>query len=108
MADIIKDDFIKRSDALLSAFDLNIRDCSALLNNGIPYQHIKDALLAIKAIDVQPVVHGKWIEMRDPWGDDPYYNCSCCNDAFVLMEGTPKDNNYNFCPNCGARMDGGT
>ena len=43
---------------------------------------------------------GEWVE-RDN-GD--YYECSACGDAFVLLEGTPYDNYYNYCPNCGARM----
>jgi predicted nucleic acid-binding Zn ribbon protein len=46
----------------------------------------------------------------DPYTDsfisDEYYECSVCKDAFVLMEGTPKENNYNYCPNCGADMRG--
>ena len=74
----------------------------------IQHQNLRKALSAIPSADVVEVKHGEWIEMRDPWGDDPYYNCSCCNDAFVLLEGTPKDNNYNFCPNCGADMRGET
>lgn len=105
MADIIKDDFIKRSDALLAAFDLNVRDCSALLNNGIPYQHIKDALLAIKAIDVQPVVHGKWVHLG---GSD--WCCSACGNV-ICTEGSwehPLERGYSYCKHCGARMDGGT
>ena len=105
MADIIKDDFIKRSDALLAAFDLNVRDCSALLNNGIPYQHIKDALLAIKAIDVQPVVHGEWVDGGvdgvGACGIEYRYNkCSVCGYEYSFPM------KYKFCPNCGARMDG--
>ncbi len=47
--------------------------------------------------------HGKWIEQSDNYGD-PYYECSVCEDAFITLEGTPKENHYNFCPNCGADM----
>lgn len=46
---------------------------------------------------------GKWIEQDDGW-DGIYYECSECREAFTLMDGTPKDNLYNFCPNCGADM----
>ena len=103
MADIIKDDFIKRSDALLAAFDLYVRDCSALLNNGIPYQHIKNALRTIKAIDVQPVVHGEWIDIFQREDPDTSVECRCsiCEKASRRPVGK-------YCKWCGARMDGGT
>ena len=48
---------------------------------------------------------GEWTT-HEGYDGDEYYECSVCKDAFVLMEGTPKDNNYNFCPNCGADMRG--
>lgn len=48
---------------------------------------------------------GEWIEQDDGW-DGIYYECSECREAFTLMDGTPKDNLYNFCPNCGADMKG--
>lgn len=66
--------------------------------------------------DVAPVVHGVWIPVHESeisgWnpevaGIDPIggYICSACkneaiydcNDKFVLSD---------YCPNCGARMDG--
>lgn len=33
------------------------------------------------------------------------YICPCCKDRFVLEWGTPKDNEYNYCPSCGQRLD---
>lgn len=48
---------------------------------------------------------GEWIEQDDGW-DGIYYECSECREAFTLMDGTPTDNLYNFCPNCGADMRG--
>ena len=47
---------------------------------------------------------GKWIEHEDWY--DTYYECSACGEAFSLIEGTPKDNGYNYCPNCGSEMVG--
>lgn len=49
---------------------------------------------------------GKWIEHDDDWAN-VYYECSVCKEPFVLIDGTPADNLYNFCPNCGADMRGG-
>lgn len=46
---------------------------------------------------------GKWIEHDDGWAN-VYYECSVCKEPFVLIDGTPAENLYNFCPNCGADM----
>ena len=53
-------------------------------------------------ISVQPR-NGKWIEYDDGWANI-YYECSVCKEPFVLIDGTPADNLYNFCPHCGADM----
>lgn len=57
------------------------------------------------AADVAPVRHGRWIEYTKVIIPEPYnkweqaWKCSECgfDDGFVA---------YNYCPNCGARMDG--
>lgn len=58
--------------------------------------------------DLQEQQTGEWIsdeheaytENHDTW------ECSVCHEPFTLTEGTPRDNRYNFCPNCGAKMKG--
>ena len=58
----------------------------------------------VPAADVAPVVHGRWIEYTKVIIPEPYnkweqaWKCSECgfDDGFVA---------YNFCPNCGGRMD---
>lgn len=47
---------------------------------------------------------GKWIEVKG-YDGDIHYQCDQCGNEFILIDGTPKDNNYNYCPNCGSRMD---
>ena len=54
------------------------------------------------AADVVPVMHGQWIDN----GANGYkwaFVCSLCG----YVDGHPFDNRHNFCPNCGAKMDGG-
>lgn len=46
------------------------------------------------AADVAPVVHARWVYNK---GDNIPY-CSAC-----MM---PQDSECNYCPSCGARMDG--
>ena len=53
-------------------------------------------------VDAVPVVHAHW-DVFDEC--ENAYECSKCHDAFILLEGNPEENNYQFCPNCGAKMD---
>ena len=55
-------------------------------------------------LDVEPVKHGEWLEWELFSSDSRWYRyaCSCCGEKY--------DNNttyWKFCPNCGAKMDGG-
>ena len=67
----------------------------------------EDIIKLIPIADVQPVKHGCWEEVTDygGWGDT-HYRCSVCGEEWYLEDGTPKQNNMDFCPRCGARMDG--
>lgn len=66
---------------------------------------ISNILRHIKTIkDVTPVKHGHWIE-QDGFDGDTYYDCSVCGHSWVTIEGTPQDNEMNYCPYCGAHMD---
>ena len=47
---------------------------------------------------------GKWIEETMIDGEVAY-RCSKCNELFILIEGTPTDNMYYYCPHCGAEME---
>ena len=62
-------------------------------------------ILDIPAADVAPVHHGHWITQEGWTPDDYYYTCSICNEDFYMIVGIPSDNNYKFCPHCGARMN---
>lgn len=67
----------------------------------VPYK--KETLkMAIKALKQEPKT-GHWIE-QDGYDGDTYYDCSECGESFCLIDGTPTDNLYNYCPNCGAKM----
>ena len=59
---------------------------------------VKD-ILAIPAADVVEVRHGEW-----RYGDK-YKTCSLCGATTLMYSsGTAY---WNYCPNCGAKMDGG-
>lgn len=60
------------------------------------WEEIIDALENIPSADVAPVVNGRWV-----FGGDGCVICSECNEE------ESNDNHRNYCPNCGAKMDGG-
>lgn len=77
-------------------------------------EHVTDILTLMPAADVQPVKHGKWIAENQDKKRSIYsvnrgyadrFTCSNCNNytyTYTLM----KVCEYDYCPNCGARMDG--
>lgn len=92
-------EYIKRETLLERAeYDNNYR----LI---IPAEAIKTA----PAADVAPVVHARWISWEEAGNFVPSpdrHECSVCHDAAqVLVNGFELLSDY--CPNCGAKMDGG-
>ena len=47
---------------------------------------------------------GKW-EVVEDYDGDSHYRCSACGEEWFLNEGTPSENNMNYCPNCGHPME---
>jgi DNA-directed RNA polymerase subunit RPC12/RpoP len=68
-----------------------------------------DAVLAEKiddlpTIEAVPVVHGEWI-FTETFADITFYKCSICSND-IGVDPFFDDKVSNFCPNCGAKMDG--
>ena len=53
-------------------------------------------------IEAETVKHGRWEEGEKNrfWGTKGNYVCSNCKSAVGFVK-------FNYCPNCGAKMDGG-
>ena len=68
---------------------------------------LKRFLLNRPAADVAPVVHGRWIHSRYEDCSEQFelVKCSQCNHEAYAMAFYVRGGNY--CPNCGAKMDGG-
>ena len=60
----------------------------------------EEAVHRLPVADVAPVVHGRWIE-QEKYTFGVMYDCSICGNR-ILDNG----HSWNYCPNCGARMDG--
>ena len=87
-------DYIKREDAeqaLSDAFDtvpMPIALAHGILEN-------------VPSADVEPVRHGRWKTKKFEGDYFPETYCSECGQRYAVLNLT-----YDYCPNCGARMDG--
>lgn len=93
-------EYIERKRAIVDA-------CNSLELYPSEYEKLEDALTKIPAADVSPVVHGRW----EKWNGDDRHHCTVCEcyanaerDSYGYIAYEFLDN---YCPNCGAKMDGG-
>lgn len=81
-------DYIKRDDTI-----------KALFARGMCYAPVQlEIVQALPAADVAPVVHGKWGD--NGIAGSMLVKCSVCGFDCGA-------NSFSYCPNCGAKMDGG-
>ena len=59
------------------------------------------------AADVAPVVHGRWDDSGRYTFPSGSTAVRCTNCGCALTESEYHLNNWNYCPVCGAKMDGG-
>lgn len=95
-------------DALYQEFEK-----AAWYNNADRDEVAESLLLDAPTIDAVPVVHGRWIEKYDLYDKGFYisskiwWECSSCGMKTVWRDEAFNEKcGYNYCPNCGARMDG--
>ena len=92
-------DYIKRAEALT-----DFESCNAENPNWTP-QRVKTLLLRHPAADVAEVVHGQWL-LDSRWPSWQHRECIRCKITFKRTTEV-EDQYWQYCPNCGARMDGG-
>lgn len=61
--------------------------------------------------DYIEIKHGRWLKTKEPlgWQDVDCIECSTCHESWVLDEALEFEVcsvYWNFCPKCGAKMDG--
>lgn len=70
------------------------------------YNRVCDEIDKVPAADVAPVRHGKWISVNMAYGE---YKCSVCDGMDSDCSdyyGSHGVLNQEYCPWCGAKMDG--
>jgi len=67
------------------------------------YNDLAEDFYSIPAADVAPVVHARWeIDADGDW------YCTNCGEVVAICEsGRERTYRKPYCPNCGAKMDGG-
>ena len=91
----------------IDADDLLAKYGEKHFNGGISseeYYAIKIPLDYAQTEDVVDVVHGEWVkdEEKSKKLTESIFICSVCHN----FEAWGETEKYNYCPNCGARMDG--
>ena len=101
---MMDDEYIRREDAIKIAERYGLANGSVLGRHTGLADCIASEILSLPAADVAPVVHEKW--MLDRWPSWPHRECSRCKIMIPRTKEVP-DQYWQYCPNCGARMDGG-
>lgn len=87
---------------------MRLIDADAFIKKVVEYSHqstktIGIALDATPTVDAVPVAHAKWLTVH---GDDRLM-CSRCKWKEHVPTVMGKPTIWEYCPSCGARMDGG-
>ena len=84
---------------------IDVRDCPCdgcqAKPCGHPARCVKFTLWLNKTVDAVEVVHGRWESDKA----DILFHCSVC-ETQISTDWDYDDLQWNYCPNCGAKMDG--
>ena len=101
------DEYVSRSAVLTKGLDVkSIPD--DLIGAGIMVwlDSVKNRIWRLPAADVAPVAHGQWLDGAEDFTCGNHNaECSDCH-CYISWSGCSED--FNFCPNCGTKMDGGS
>ena len=88
-------EYIERGSAIRTAHILRPED-----------KELMSAISIIPAAEVAPVRHGRWVHSHYENCSEQFeiVKCSCCGREAYAMALYVRGGNY--CPNCGAKMDG--
>ena len=78
-----------------------------IIENGInlgagDFVSLEALKVAAEALQEPERMKGRWEE----FDYDNSYRCTACGEIWTLSDGTPEENNMNYCSFCGADMRG--
>ena len=106
-------EYIEREAALR---EIERRETFMVGDKYISVDSMKTFIKNRPAADVAPVVHGHWLPSEDDFDDEDVlfdveewcdWQCSSCGEELCYDDPMPSHLLPRFCPNCGAKMDGG-
>ena len=97
----MNNDLISREEAMGVIKSLQITLGGKNIFNPEAKVSVLSCLEAVPTVDAEPVRRGLWL----PTNDDNKKRCNQC-DVIHLIAQYPHGQ-ANYCPNCGAKMDGG-
>lgn len=63
--------------------------------------YVRAKHIAVKCMEKQIPKKWEYICINDC----DVYACPCCNECWFTEYGSPSDNKYNYCPNCGQLLE---
>ena len=102
------DDYISR-EWLIARLGRNLAACNPGTFSEGCYKDAIETVRNAPAADVEPVRRGWWIGLEyDGYADgNPVYDLWECSECGEEVRGESVPETHLFCPNCGAKMDGG-
>ena len=103
-----REEAIKWLEETIQDTDTYWESCSEALQKELDEQK-EVFLLALTALrpvsreQVEKVWRGEWQYHPEDY-DVLTWTCSRCGEVWTLIDGTPDDNNMDFCPACGSPM----
>ncbi len=92
------------------ALFINLDDMMAVSPTG--YIHgdtVADMISDAPTVEAEPVGYGKWVDpeaFKRPWFRHHIFKCSVCGNTLDMDGVNAGRGDANYCPNCGAKMDG--
>ena len=104
----MRGEYIRRADAMGEITSSETQKALRAMTGEEAYVTVVGILNELPAADVAPVVHGRWDNSGRYTFPSGSIAVRCTNCGCALTESEYRLNYWNYCPVCGAKMDGAT